>query len=73
MRVRIVTTIIPGIWNKPREMTGTLVSQSDSEVVLSFRPKAGTSTIERKHIFGMWETQGEISLPHIFRGETRLQ
>jgi len=72
MRVRIITTVIPGVWNKPRVMVATLVSETEVEYVLSFRPLAGTSDIAKKHVAQLWETDDPIALPRIYRGETRL-
>lgn len=73
-KYRIVSTIIPGVWNKPREMVYTFVVEEGDELIFSARPKAGTQGMKRSQIAEMYEVDQstEIMLPRIWRGETRI-
>lgn len=64
---------VPGVHKKPRECVGMVMEWNDEEIVLSLRPKAGTTPIKRAHIMAVWETKAPIKLPEpVPDGETRL-
>lgn len=67
-RYHIVSTVVPGIWNKPREMVLTYVTEGEKEYVFSARPHAGTQEIPKDQVAHITETTRPIMLPRIFRG-----
>jgi len=71
-RVR-VRWLVPGVHKKPRECVGMVMDWDDEEIVLSLRPKAGTTPIKLDHVIGVWETKAAIKLPEpVPAGEIRL-
>lgn len=73
-KYRIITKIIPGFWNKHREMVFTFVAEDERVYTFSARPLAGTQEIEKDQIAEMWEVHDDIPimLPRIYRGEKRV-
>lgn len=69
-KVHIVSTVIPGVWNKPREMVLTYVAEDGDDYVFSARPEAGTQTMPKRHVDRMVRVADgtPIMLPRIFRG-----
>jgi hypothetical protein len=73
----LVRVVFDAGGRKDREAVGVFVSHDDqhlgsmSKLVLSFRPKAGTSVIERRHIRAAYRCpEGTpVVLPRIYRPE----
>jgi hypothetical protein len=73
-KVHIVSTVVPGVWNKPREMVFTFISDGVDGAgrpvyVFSARPEAGTQEMLKRHVDRMQVVaQGTpIMLPRIKR------
>lgn len=63
---------IPGVHNKPREAVFKFLAETATEYDFNARPLAGTTTIEKKFVLEMYESQGPVMLPRIYRGEVRV-
>jgi hypothetical protein len=72
-KVHIVSKVVPGLWNKPREMIFTYVDEDDKHIppiyVFSARPEAGTQEIPKNHVDRMVVVHRDtpIMLPRIKR------
>lgn len=49
-KYRIITTVVPGVWNKPREMVMKFIAEENGKLYLDARPKAGTQELERRYV-----------------------
>lgn len=73
-KYRIISEVVPGMWNKPREMVFTYIGEDDNHIppiyIFSARPEAGTQEMPKRQVARIIHVDFKtpILLPRIYRG-----